>query len=124
MSNFTKKYNKKKLFTFEIPEEFEYKSLADLYEESKDAEHPVNALYINTKGLYDDSPVVATDTCMVNLPSHLTKTVNEMLEDDQLVSAINNGEFGFKIYTYTYKSKLKKDKGETKTAYSVEWVDL
>lgn len=134
-----KKYNKEKLFNINT-EDFEYVSLEDLYKEAEqritltndemenyaDPEDvadevestvfQVRGIYINTKGMFDDAPVVALDSAYVNLPAHLTPICKEILADPQAIAAINAGRVGFTIYTYQ-KPQYHK------TCYSVKWVD-
>lgn len=130
----SKKYNKEKLFKINT-DGFEYISLEDLYKEREsnvlveDFEDPekvkeiveetiyqVRGIYINTKGLYDDAPVVALDSAYVNLPAHMTQICREILSDPQAIAAINAGRVGFTIYEYE-KPQYHK------TCYSVRWVD-
>lgn len=110
------KFNKS-LFTFKADENFEYKTLEQLYKENgPDKVYNLKAIYINTKGKYGSRPVAVTDFCYVNLPGHLLETVEQMREDDEVIEMINNGKAGFKIYEYT-QSKYNK------VCYSVEWRD-
>lgn len=130
----SKKYNKEKLFKINT-DGFEYISLEDLYKEREsnvaieDFEDPeevkeiveetiyqVRGIYINTKGLFDDAPVVALDSAYVNLPAHMTQICREILSDSQAIAAINAGRVGFTIYAYE-KPQYHK------TCYSVRWVD-
>lgn len=130
----SKKYNKEKLFKINT-DGFEYISLEDLYKEREsnvaiedfeDADevkeiveetiYQVRGIYINTKGLYDDAPVVALDSAYVNLPAHMTQICREILSDPQAIAAINAGRVGFTIYAYE-KPQYHK------TCYSVRWVD-
>lgn len=130
----SKKYNKEKLFKINT-DGFEYISLEDLYKEREsnvvieDFEDPeevkeiveetiyqVRGIYINTKGLFDDAPVVALDSAYVNLPAHMTQICREILSDPQAIAAINAGCVGFTIYAYE-KPQYHK------TCYSVRWVD-
>lgn len=130
----SKKYNKEKLFKINT-DGFEYISLEDLYKEREsnvlvegfeDPEevkeiveetiYQVRGIYINTKGLYDDAPVVALDSAYVNLPAHMTQICREILSDPQAIAAINAGRVGFTIYAYE-KPQYHK------TCYSVRWVD-
>ena len=110
------KYNKAKRFDFEAGKDFEYKKLEDLYVEGEVNIFPLKALYVNTKGKFGDKPLAVTDKCFVNLPNHLLDTVKEMLADDELIKAINEGEVGFEIYSY-------EDKTYNKLCYSVNWID-
>lgn len=109
------KYNHGRKFDFEIPKDFKYMSLHDLYNNNgSDFVYDIRAMYINKKSKFGESPVVATSNELVNLPKHLTDTVKEMLADSEVVDAINNHVFGFTIYTYM--------NGEN-VYYSVNWVD-
>lgn len=111
------KYNKAHTFDFHIPEDFEYRSLSELYiKNDKDFVYKVRAVYINTKSRFGESPVIATDDCLVNLPQHLTDVAKQIMRDEETVQAINDGKFGFTIYQYT--SKNRKD-----VFFSVNWVD-
>lgn len=110
-------FNKVRLFDVDTTD-FQYKSLEELYAEYGAEEiFTVKGIWINSKGIYDDAPVVATDEFYVNFPSHLTGVTNAILQDKKAIAAINNGKCGFKIVTYV-KSKYNK------TCYSIEWVDI
>ena len=130
----SKKYNKEKLFNINT-DGFEYVSLEDLYKEREnnvsfedfddsaelkeiveETVFQVRGIYINTKGLFDDAPVVALDSAYVNLPAHMTQICQEILKDPQAIAAINAGRVGFTIYTYE-KPQYHK------TCYSIKWVD-
>lgn len=117
MNNLLNKYNKSTpRFTFSTPKSFEYanlKRLVDLYGIKQ--EHVLNALYINTKSRYGNSPVAVTGTHLVNLPGHLLDTVNEMMNDPEFVEAVNNHLVGFTIYEY---------EGRNGKGYSVNWISL
>lgn len=107
------KYNKTG-FTINT-EGFEYKSLMNLHAVDPDRTYVVRGIYINDKGKYGPSPLFATDSCYVNLPSHLLETCKELRADREAVNAINEGHMGFKIYTYEANDRL---------CYSVELVNL
>lgn len=130
----SKKYNKEKVFKNNT-DGFEYISLEDLYKEREsniliegiedpkevkdiveETIYQVRGIYINTKGLFDDAPVVALDSAYVNLPAHMTQICREILADPQAIAAINAGRVGFTIYAYE-KPQYHK------TCYSVRWVD-
>lgn len=109
------KYNKGKAFTFKTPENFDYINLEQLANHyGLDQTHQVNALYINTKSRFGDSPVAVTGTHIVNLPSHLTDTVKEMIQDEELVDLANEHRLGFTIYSYD---------GKNGSGYSINWVE-
>lgn len=113
------KMNKgQRLFTFEMPEGAEFKSLKDLYTENgADYTYILTGCYINTKGKFGDQPVLMTPYFFVNAPSHLVDTVKDIMEDDETVQQINDGDAGFVIETY-------KDKLHGNLCYSVRFVDL
>lgn len=112
------KYNKGAGFNFKVPEDFTYDSPEELYTKNGEKQvYNVKAIYINHKSQYGDAPVIVTDSCMVNAPQHLNETVNEMLQDSEVIEAVNNGLLGFTIYPYS----TTKAKG---TYYSIKWVDI
>ncbi len=114
---FTEKHGSDdKLFTFEIPENFEYTDLRGLANKNGlETVYQVNALYINTKGKYGDAPVIATNCELVNAPQHLTKVVKEVLKDGESLALINNGKVGFNIYEYENQHGI---------CYGLNWLDL
>ena len=123
--SFSKKYNTKKLFDIDTSE-FDYKKLEELYDEQEVDEGTgelteetfvVHGIYINTKSLYEVSPVAALDDCYVNLPAHVLDSCKDMIKDPVAVRAINEGHLGFRIEKY-HQKRYDKD------CYSVEWVDL
>lgn len=107
--------NKVQLFDFEAPEHFEYRTLADLAGQGK-TEHQLKALFINTKSRFGDSPVAVTNESYVNLPNHLLDTVRNLMADDEIVYAINQGAIGFKIREYTSKQWGRN--------YTVEFIQI
>lgn len=112
------KYNKEQKFNFRTPDDFKFTTLDELFTNyGGERIYPVKALYINTKSVYGNHPVVVTDSALVDVPKHLLDTVKEMIDDDEAVNAINNGKVGFTIYTYI-------DKKYHKTCYSIKWVDM
>lgn len=117
MSKFADKYNKTFAeFEFEPGEDFPFCSLKNLYNGKKgDNKYIVLGMYINKKSKFGDAPVIVSEECFINLPKHLLDTVKEMLEDKELVAAINKREFGIEVYEYETNGK---------TCYSVNWVDM
>lgn len=118
--SFSKRYNSTKIFDIDT-EGFEYMNLEDLAEADAKSEEPqvyiIKGVYINKKSLYDPSPVVALDTCYVNLPAHLLDACSEMMSNPVAVKEINEGHCGFRIESY-HQKKYNRD------CYTVEWVDL
>lgn len=112
-------YNKASRFTTDVDtKDFKFFDLADLYHTIPNGETTViRGMYINHKSKFGDAPVLVTDKMFVNLPKHLTDTVNEMMHDSAFVDAVNQGKVGFTIYTY-------KDKKYNRDCFSVTWVDI
>lgn len=115
--SFASKYNRTRKFDIDTTG-FEYAALADLFNDNgANKVYPVCGIYINTKGKFNDSPVIATDKCYVNFPAHMTDTCREILQDADAIDEINKGHVGFKIYTY-HQAKYDKD------CFGVEFVDM
>lgn len=109
------KYNKGSRFKAR-PKGEEYFNLEELYNQNR-REHIVLAMYINNSGKYGPSATLLTGDCLINLPQHLTETVSEMINDTEVIDAVNNGNLGIEIYQY-YSNKAHKP------LYSINWVDL
>lgn len=123
------KYNKGPRFNYRFDEntEYEYMKLKELNPAEK---YLIYSMYINDKSDYDDHPVFAAasvhdqdNVFLADIPSHLTATVREMINDDEIVSLANQNYLGFKIKTYEYEKKENK-KTVKKTGYSVEFIDF
>lgn len=124
------KYNKGPRFNFRFDAgaQYEYKKLSELDPKEK---YIIYTMYINDKGDYDDHPVFASaalsDThnniFLADIPSHLTETVKEMINDDEIVALANAGSLGFKTKAYEYEKK-EKGKPVKKIGYSVEFIDF
>ena len=117
MATFSSKFNKGRKFNIDT-EGFEYKSLVDCYNDfGVDTIYPLQAIYINTKGQFGDAPVFATDSFFVNVPHHMLETAEEILADEEAITAINEQKVGFTIYPY------KADK-YNRDCFGVKFVDL
>ena len=120
--SFASKHNKEKLFNVDTTG-MEYMSMGDAFNKyGKDAVYVVAALYINTKGIYDDSPVVAAganngDWFMLNLPAHMTEECREILNDADDIADINAGKVGLKLYPY-HSTQYNKD------CFGANWIDM
>lgn len=78
----------------------EYKTLEGLFNSDPDLIHVIRSIYINTKSKFGDAPVVVSDGYNINLPKHMTATVQEMLQDSEAMALIRAGKVGIKIYAY------------------------
>ena len=112
--NILDKYNKKRFFEYDKTKEREYINLQNLFNLfGKDKVYVVHALFINKKSRFGDSPIIVTSDFLINAPKHLLETVQEMMNDSEVVRLINARKVGFKIYSY---------RGKNGMGYSVEWV--
>lgn len=107
-------FNKRSIFNYDNEKERDYCKLADLVEcNGIEAVYTVEALFINSKSKYGEAPVIVTSSWLVNAPSHLTQTVQQMIQVPEIVASINARQVGFKVYQYTSNNRV---------CYSVEWV--
>lgn len=113
--SFASKFNKSVNFDIDT-NGFTYGKLADLYNPNEKAVYKIDGCYIQ-KGNLDVAPVfiVADKKMLVNIPSHLTETVREILNDEEAVDDIRNGKAGFTIYEY---------ESHGKKCYSIRFVDI
>ena len=103
-------------FDYELTEKHEYKKLGELFKENKDGVYVVRMFYTNKKSMFGENEVVVTDDYIINLPKHLTETIEKIVKNEDYLKLINEGKFVFNIYEYEYKHGK-----ETKLAYSVNW---
>lgn len=110
------KYNKKPVFNYDVTRKRDYTNLRELFDTfGEDKKYVVHALFINKKSRFGDAPIIVTDRFMVNAPKHLLETVEEMMNDQELVDLVNERKVGFKIYEY---------QGRYGNGYSVKWIEL
>lgn len=117
--SFANKYNKGNIiFDIDITD-FQFIKLEDVFSKFDKKPIKVDGLYINTKSDYGDHPVAINvdNGLLIDLPEHMTDTVNEILKDGESISLIKKGVVGLRAQKYISK-KYKK------TCYSAEWVDL
>ncbi len=118
MATFASKYNKTG-FGIDTTD-FEYVKLSALYNDAKeggeDVIHNINGIYVNKSPL-GLSPVIidAPNSRLVNLPSHLAETCQNILADSEAVEAIKANKVGYTIYEYEARGKK---------CYSIRFVDL
>ena len=78
-------------------EDREFEKLQDL---KTGVKHPIEALFINTKGKYGNQGVIYTKGSIVNLPNHLTSLIEDMRNDSEVTEAINTRKLAFEVYEY------------------------
>lgn len=117
--SFANKYNKGNIiFDIDITD-FSFMKLSDVYTSYGKNVIQVDGLYINKKGKFNPHPVAINieEKMLIDLPEHMTETVEDILKDGESISLIKRGCVGLCATKY-------KDKKYNKTCYSVEWVDL
>lgn len=96
--------------------DFKWVNLETLFNTDPDKTYTLLGLF--TKGSkFGKEPDAIIKGYKVNLPRHLLDTVEDMLDDNQVIEAIKAGKVGFKVYSY-HSNTYNKD------AYSVTWLDL
>ena len=117
--SFAEKYNKfNAIFDIEI-KDFKFMDGYEFIAKFGGNAVKIDGLYINKKGLYNDHPVaiMANDKILLDLPSHMTDTVNEVLTDSESIDLIKKGLVGLKAHEYI-------DKKYNKRCVGFEWCDL
>lgn len=113
--SFANQFNKVS-FAIDVTD-FEYAKLATLYNaERPNTVYKLDGVWVNKSPL-GEAPVfiVAELGKLVNMPSHLTATARDILNNAAAVDAIKNGKVGFTVYEY--ESHARK-------CYNVRFVDL
>ena len=108
------------VFTYQQAEDASYCKVKELYEhgytEEKGRHITVRGCFINRGGRYGDSPALICEGFNVNLPSHMLKEIDEIMQNDQDIADINAGKVGAYAYEYTNSRGGK--------SYSIRWTDL
>lgn len=74
-------------------------------------------MWINSKSQYGPHPVLGTATGKIDLPQSMTDTVREMMQDDEVIEAVNQKKLAFIPRQYTSKKY-------NKVCYTVDFVDV
>lgn len=79
----------------------------------------IDGLYISKKGMFNDHPVaiIASEKMLLDLPSHMTDTVKEVLRDAESINLIKKGLVGIKAHEYV-------DSKYNKRCIGFDWCDL
>ena len=117
--SFADKYNKvNTIFDIDI-KDFEFMDGYGFFEKYGDNVVKIDGLYINKKGLFKDHPVaiIESEKILLDLPSHMTDTVNEVLRDAESINLIKKGLVGIKAHEYV-------DSKYHKRCIGFDWCDL
>lgn len=116
---FAEKYNKfNAIFDIDI-KDFEFMDGYEFISKYGNNVVKIDGLYINKKGNYNDHPVaiMVNENVLLDLPSHMTDVVNEILDDAESIDLIKKGLVGLKAHEYV-------DKTYHKQCVGFEWCDL
>lgn len=110
--SFAEKHNKTRIFDIET-EGLEYLKPEEAFNKyGKDAVYRLDALFINRKGNYGDTPVAVVttnnDQFMLNMPAHMTEEVEKILADSADIKSIKSGKVGIKLRPY-HQRKFNRD---------------
>lgn len=117
--SFANKYNKGNIIFDIDTKDYAFMDGYDFVKSKGSNVVKIDGLYINNKGMYDDHPVaiIKSEKRLVDLPSHMTDTVREILKDSESITLIKKGLVGIKAHEYV-------DKKYKKNCVGFEWVDL
>lgn len=107
------KYNKAGRWSTPLPTSLTYVKLKDV-----EGVHFVRGIYFSTKSKYGKSVSIYDGEVMINLPSHMVETCEEMVDDSDVITAVNGGKLGIEPYPY----ELESYPGQT--FIGARWVDL
>ena len=117
--SFADKYNKvNTIFDIDI-KDFEFMDGYGFFEKYECNVVKIDGLYINKKGLFKDHPVaiIESEKILLDLPSHMTDIVNEVLRDAESINLIKKGLVGIKAHEYV-------DSKYHKRCVGFDWCDL
>lgn len=119
------KYNKSgNKFTYQIPEgsEHVFVKASELCETIPQNEKGVvvRSMYLNSKGKYGEHGVIicSEPAILIDCPNHMTDTIREMMKDDEVIQAVNDGKVAVRAYKYDTKNAASG------FAYGLEFIDL
>lgn len=108
---FSKLFNKQ-IFNIDT-KDFSFKKLSEL---DKSKVYKLDGVYLNRSKFGNQGVAIVTDEkILVNLPLHLTETINAILSDVEAIETIENGKVGFTVKTYEKNNK---------ECFSITFVDL
>lgn len=94
----------------------------ELIEEDTEKITPIKGFFFfDTE--YGKSGAVVIDGNCIYIPLHQVETFEDIIEDVEMVKAINKGKCGFKVRPYKKRVKEGK-KYKTKDCYSFELCDI
>ena len=79
-----------------------------------DAIYNVYMMFINEKSEFGSQPVLCTEKFLYSAPHHMIDTIRDMLLDDEVIDACNNGTLAFTLREYVSTKTTDK-------CYSIKW---
>ena len=89
---------------------FPFTTLDEVVKENGNSLIPVRGLF-TYKAKYGVRPVLISNTLKINLPDHCLKDVENIIADDELCDAIDNGKCGFHPTQYEDKNGKTRNSG-------------
>lgn len=89
---------------------FPFTTLDEVVNENGNKVIPVCGLF-TYDAKYGKRPVLVSNTLKINLPDHCLSDVEAIINDSELVEAINNGKCGFKPSQYEDKNGKTRNSG-------------
>lgn len=86
-------------FTFNS-DDLPFTSLEEFIKSGGNTTIPVKAVFINNKAQYGPRPVLVSPSFKINLPAHCLEDVQQILNDAELITLINEGKCNFIVSTY------------------------
>lgn len=116
--NFEKLNKGQSPFKFQLPKDSSYKKLKDL---EVGTQYQIMGLFVNKSkdDEYDDHPVAVGRHFYIDLPSYANDAVQEILSDDEAIEAINAGQCGIEVTSYTIESGKKKG-----SYHGFKWINF
>jgi len=108
---FNEAFNHGKKFTFDsdnLPDT----DLTTFVNENGNKQFTVKAVFINPKSKFGPRPCVVCSTLKIWLPNHFLGDVEAILNNQDMIDAINNGKCGFVPSQYTDKNGVMRNSGK------------
>lgn len=100
-------FNKVNKFDIDT-KDFKFIKLAELEKDtSYNGIYPIKGMFTMTSK-FGKQGIFITDKALVNIPNHMTETIEQILTEPELIDKINKGIVFFEIYKYDSKTYKKE----------------
>lgn len=117
MGYFSTNYSHGKKFNVDSTN-FPFVELSEIVKENGHKTLTVQGLFTYTTKKNKTRPCLIADSHKINLPDHMLKEVEKLLNDQEAIDLINSGKCGFKT------SEYEDTKNGNGTCYSGSFVDI